>query len=322
MKKNFMNLNRVLKYFFEPNKRNILFFLLLGISAAFLFDRGFALFSLAQADNAVLIKIDSATSAKPGDSIDLNLSIDPSGSSKQPASIQWDINYNSGQISSITWKGDGQAIKDAGKSASCSALSAGVFRCVVFGLNTNTITKGTLGTVTVKLSNAATGPVIDLKFSGLSASDPDGSALPMSASDGTITLQTVVNNTPPTVAIVSPAAGVTASGSNVILSATASAASGSISNVKFYLDKADKSQKHPIHLVLRQRDVQIKVATGEKVMKHEWDNQNQVVKDELMYNTAALINLHTVQYLTNSQYVAEDIQEFSDHHHYKLHTGL
>lgn len=50
-------------------------------------------------------------------------------------------------------------------------------------------------------------------------------------------------------------------------------------NVKFYLDKADKSQKHPIHLVLRQRDVQIKVATGEKVMKHEWDNQNQVVKD-------------------------------------------
>lgn len=50
-------------------------------------------------------------------------------------------------------------------------------------------------------------------------------------------------------------------------------------NVKFYLDKADKSQKQPIHLVLRQKDLQIKVATGEKVMKHDWDNQNQVVKD-------------------------------------------
>ena len=50
-------------------------------------------------------------------------------------------------------------------------------------------------------------------------------------------------------------------------------------NVKFYLDKANKSQKQPIHLVLRQKDLQIKVATGEKVMKTDWDNQNQVVKD-------------------------------------------
>ncbi len=50
-------------------------------------------------------------------------------------------------------------------------------------------------------------------------------------------------------------------------------------NVKFYLDKADKSKKYPIHLVLRQKDLQIKVATGEKVMKKDWDNTNQSVKD-------------------------------------------
>jgi DNA (cytosine-5)-methyltransferase 1 len=50
-------------------------------------------------------------------------------------------------------------------------------------------------------------------------------------------------------------------------------------NVKFYLDKADKSKKYPIHLFLRQKDVQIKVATGEKVMKKDWDNKNQAVKD-------------------------------------------
>ncbi len=50
-------------------------------------------------------------------------------------------------------------------------------------------------------------------------------------------------------------------------------------NVKFYLDKADKSKNYPIHLVLRQKDVQVKVATGEKIMKKDWDNTNQVVKD-------------------------------------------
>jgi DNA (cytosine-5)-methyltransferase 1 len=50
-------------------------------------------------------------------------------------------------------------------------------------------------------------------------------------------------------------------------------------NVKFYLDKADKSRRYPIHLVLRQKDVQVKVATGEKTLKKDWDNKNQVVKD-------------------------------------------
>jgi len=50
-------------------------------------------------------------------------------------------------------------------------------------------------------------------------------------------------------------------------------------NVKFYLDKADKSKRFPIHLVIRQKDLQIKVATGEKVMKKDWDNLNQTVKE-------------------------------------------
>jgi DNA (cytosine-5)-methyltransferase 1 len=50
-------------------------------------------------------------------------------------------------------------------------------------------------------------------------------------------------------------------------------------NVKFYLDKEDKSKRFPIHLVLRQKDLQIKVATGEKIMKKDWDNKNQLVKE-------------------------------------------
>ena len=57
-------------------------------------------------------------------------------------------------------------------------------------------------------------------------------------------------------------------------------------NVKFYLDKADKSKRFPIHLVIRQKDVQIKIATGEKVFKKDWDNKNQKVKpSEYSYNS-------------------------------------
>jgi DNA (cytosine-5)-methyltransferase 1 len=50
-------------------------------------------------------------------------------------------------------------------------------------------------------------------------------------------------------------------------------------NVKFYLDKADKSKRFPIHLVIRQKDVQVKVATGEKISKKDWDSKNQIVKE-------------------------------------------
>ena len=50
-------------------------------------------------------------------------------------------------------------------------------------------------------------------------------------------------------------------------------------NVKFYLDRADKSKHYPIHLVIRQKDVQVKVSTGEKVLKKDWDAKNQLVKE-------------------------------------------
>jgi hypothetical protein len=53
-------------------------------------------------------------------------------------------------------------------------------------------------------------------------------------------------------------------------------------NVKFYLDKADKSTYYPIHLVLRQKGVNIKVATGEKVLKNDWDNVNQQVRNQIL----------------------------------------
>jgi DNA (cytosine-5)-methyltransferase 1 len=51
-------------------------------------------------------------------------------------------------------------------------------------------------------------------------------------------------------------------------------------NVKFYLDsKADKNKFYPIHLFLRQKEAQVKVATGEKIKKKDWEPKTQSVKD-------------------------------------------
>ena len=51
-------------------------------------------------------------------------------------------------------------------------------------------------------------------------------------------------------------------------------------NVKFYLDtKYDKNFDRPLHLVLRQKNIQVKVSIGEKIKKKDWDNKAQKVKD-------------------------------------------
>lgn len=49
--------------------------------------------------------------------------------------------------------------------------------------------------------------------------------------------------------------------------------------IKFYLDsKADKEYLFPIHLFIRQKNIQIKISTGEKIKKKDWDKKNQHVK--------------------------------------------
>lgn len=50
-------------------------------------------------------------------------------------------------------------------------------------------------------------------------------------------------------------------------------------NVRFYLDTPDKSGFCPIHLRIKQKDIQVKVATGEKVLRKDWDAKKQLVKE-------------------------------------------
>jgi|SRR5579871_3110473 len=54
-------------------------------------------------------------------------------------------------------------------------------------------------------------------------------------------------------------------------------------NIKFYLDKPDKNKFSPVHLVVRQKNIQIKISTGEKIKKNEWDTITQTVK-QTCYN--------------------------------------
>jgi len=53
--------------------------------------------------------------------------------------------------------------------------------------------------------------------------------------------------------------------------------------INFYLDsKADRYFYYPIHLVMRQKEVQIKVAIKEKIKKKDWDAKNQKAKESYL----------------------------------------
>ncbi len=76
-------------------------------------------------------------------------------------------------------------------------------------------------------------------------------------------------------------------------------------NVKFYLDKADKNKLSPIHLVIRQKSAQIKVAIGEKIHKKDWDPKSQVVRDteyahKTINNYLYFLKQETEKYLTET----------------------
>jgi len=52
-------------------------------------------------------------------------------------------------------------------------------------------------------------------------------------------------------------------------------------NINFYLDKPAKNKLCPIHLVVRQKDKQVKISTGQKVYKEDWDINKQQVLESL-----------------------------------------
>ncbi len=83
-------------------------------------------------------------------------------------------------------------------------------------------------------------------------------------------------------------------------------------SIKYYLDKADKSTRFPIHLVIRQKDVQVKVATGEKISKKDWDNKNQVVKESEYSHKAINKFLCFLKHEVEKYFETEPHTQFTD----------
>lgn len=115
-------------------------------------------------------------------SLDLSLTAPASGG---PAGIEWTYSYPASTFSSVTVVA-GPAAAAAGKSVSCSAGS-GSYTCILFGLNTTTMSSGVAATATFTASPTAIGtsPIQILNSSGVA---PDNTVVSVTATGGQVTI--------------------------------------------------------------------------------------------------------------------------------------
>ncbi|HZR63506.1 MAG TPA: LamG-like jellyroll fold domain-containing protein [Terriglobales bacterium] len=128
----------------------------------------------------------SSTSAAAGTTVPLALSLNTS-SGTAPVALQWDFIGGTGVQAVTTTLG--AAASSAGKSLTCMGT-----RCILAGMNTNTISNGIVASLNVTLAPTASGNVA-LQLSNLVATAGNATAISASGSPGTISVTSAVSVT-------------------------------------------------------------------------------------------------------------------------------
>ncbi|MBI3473796.1 MAG: hypothetical protein HY013_20770 [Candidatus Solibacter usitatus] len=157
----------------------------------------FSMTSFAQSVSLAL----SSGSGYAGAAVSLNLTLSGGAS---PAGLQWTTGYVAADISSVTVT-DGPAATAAGKSATCAG-SAGVYTCVLVGVNGNVIADGVVAVVQVTIASGAVFASTAVPLSGVVAASLGGDAIAASSSGGTVT-RLASAATPPAPVSVTPSSG-------------------------------------------------------------------------------------------------------------------
>jgi hypothetical protein len=133
----------------------------------------------------VTVALESAT-VKPGHRADIKLSLAiPPG--RQVAGLNWTLLYPETAIEDLVLTA-GPAAHAAEKLLKCRSVAGGT-KCLLFGLNKNTLAPGTLATVTFRVREGAAKSSIDLQLIDLVAASPLGLPIPCTASSGSITVR-------------------------------------------------------------------------------------------------------------------------------------
>ena len=124
-------------------------------------------------------------SALPGGALSLNLTLNAATGSV-PSAMQWTLSYATSDIVSVNVSA-GAALASAGKTIACNSGS-GSLTCVASGMNASLIGNGVVAVVAVQLS-ATSGATVPLLMSNVVGSSADGSAMAISGTGGSISVQ-------------------------------------------------------------------------------------------------------------------------------------
>lgn len=142
---------------------------------------------LARSQSATLTL--NPSSAPPGGTAAMSLNIAATGA-MLPAAIQWSFTYSATDVAGIQVALSAGATA-SGKSVTCFTGSAST-SCVVFGVNSSTLTNGLLATVSISLTSSVTNPSVPIQIASVLATSSTGTAIPGSGSGAAITVQAVL----------------------------------------------------------------------------------------------------------------------------------
>ena len=131
---------------------------------------------------SAIFSFDSGNAA-PGGSVILNVSLSsPAGSG--PAALGWTVGYPAASIASVAATAGPSAVA-GGKSVSC-ASSAGLYTCLVSGMNQNAMANGVIASLAFVLTPAAA--TMPISLSNTIGAMGDGTSLAVTPAGGTITV--------------------------------------------------------------------------------------------------------------------------------------
>ncbi len=104
------------------------------------------------------------------------------------SAIQFDILYNpiACEITAVT---AGNSSISAQKQVQYNTIASGQVRIIIAGLNQNTIPSGSIAQITFKICASAPAGIYDLLLTRAIASSPTGASVPLSATNGNLSIQ-------------------------------------------------------------------------------------------------------------------------------------
>jgi hypothetical protein len=126
-----------------------------------------------------------SANAAPGRSTSLNLSMTASAGAG-PTGLEWTIGYSPADVSSVTVTA-AAAATGAGKTVACST-GTGSLTCLLYGVNSATISNGVVAQLAVRLSPSTTSTSTAIRITRTAAAGGAGSAIPTNGSGGLVTI--------------------------------------------------------------------------------------------------------------------------------------